>query len=266
MHRTRRASEEISHLMSSTTDNKALERAVSFCIWILLWAFLSALIDQELFLPSPLRVIYALSSMVGESSFWRSIAFSLSRVSAGIVISFLSAILLSALSYRFRLIDIFLDPALKVIKATPVASIIILVLLWIKSRNLSIVISFLMVFPILYTALLDGLNGIGYDMIEMADVYGIRGLRRIRYIYMPYVMPALRTALRTALAMGWKSAVAAEVIGLPSFSIGSELYQSKVYFDTPRLFAWTAVIVLLAFLFERLFIFIISIAERRIVR
>lgn len=257
---------ESSLQMSSTTDKKRIYKAVSFCIWILLWAMLSAIIGQEIFLPSPLRVACALFDLVREAVFWRSIAFSISRVSGGMIISFISAAVLAALSYHFSAVRIFLEPALKVIKATPVASIVILVLLWIRSQNLSIVISFLMVFPILYTAILDGLDDIDSDMLEMADVYRIHGFKRIRYIYIPYVMPYLRTAMRTGLAMGWKSAVAAEVIGLPAFSIGSELYQSKVYFDTPRLFAWTAMIVVLAFLFERLCISMIAAAERRMIR
>lgn len=252
--------------MSSTTDRKNIYRAVSLLLWILLWTLLSVLIDEALFLPSPIRVCSALINLLREHTFWRSIAFSLSRVTAGLIISLAASLAFSALSYRFRAVEVFLEPALKVIKATPVASIVILVLLWIKSRNLSIVISFLMVFPIIYTALLEGLKDIDSDILEMADVYEIHGMKRIRYIYIPYVMPFFRTALKTGLGMGWKSAVAAEVIALPVHSIGSELYQSKVYFDTPSLFAWTVVIVLLAFLFERFFLFLLGFFERRAMR
>ncbi len=253
-------------MKSSITNKKNIFRAVSLLFWILLWALLSVLIDEELFLPSPIRVCSALVSLLGEQAFWRSIAFSLSRVTAGLIISLIAALAFSALSYRFRVAEILLEPALKVIKATPVASIVILVLLWIKSRNLSIVISFLMVFPIIYTALLEGLKDIDSNILEMADVYKIHGMKRIRYIYIPYVMPFFRTALNTGLGMGWKSAVAAEVIALPAHSIGSELYQSKVYFDTPSLFAWTIVIVLLAFLFERFFLLLLELFERRAMR
>ena len=252
--------------MSSITDKKNIYRAASFLFWMLLWSLLSALIDEELFLPSPIRVLSALIDLVGAGAFWRSIAFSLSRVTAGLIISLIAALAFSSLAYRFRAVEILLEPALKVIKATPVASIVILVLLWIKSRNLSVVISFLMVFPIIYTALLEGLKDIDSDILEMSDAYRIHGMKRVRYIYIPYVMPFFRTALKTGLGMGWKSAVAAEVIALPLHSIGSELYQSKVYFDTPSLFAWTIVIVLLAFLFERFFLFLLALTERRIMR
>lgn len=217
-------------------------------------------------MPSPFKTFEALLSLVGENSFWKSILFSLSRVTLGIVLSVVLALVFAPLSYRFSFAESLLDPLLKTIKATPVASIVILVLLWIKSKNLSVVISFLMVFPVIYTSLLEGLKNISGDIIEMADVYKIKGFKRIRYIYIPLVMPFFKASSKTALAMGWKSAVAAEVIGLPAYSIGSELYSSKVYFDTPRLFAWTIVIIILSIIFEKFFLALLAFLERRLIK
>ena len=217
-------------------------------------------------MPSPFKTFEALLSLVRENSFWKSILFSLSRVTLGIVLSVALALVFAPLSYRFSFVESLLDPLLKTIKATPVASIVILVLLWIKSKNLSVVISFLMVFPVIYTSLLEGLKNISGDIIEMADVYKIKGFKRIRYIYIPLVMPFFKASSKTALAMGWKSAVAAEVIGLPSYSIGSELYSSKVYFDTPRLFAWTIVIIILSIIFEKFFLALLAFLERRLIK
>ena len=39
--------------------------------------------------------------------------------------------------------------------------------------------------------------------------------------------------------MAFKSGIAAEVIGVPDFSIGANLYEAKIYLDTASLFAWT---------------------------
>ncbi len=261
MHRIRRAS-----AASCQEPTSTIYKLRSIVFWCFIWYIASLLIKEELFLPSPFKTLAALSELVREATFWKSILFSISRVALGIVLSVLLALLLAAISYNFRPIEYLLDPLLKTIKATPVASIVILVLLWIKSRNLSVVISFLMVFPIIYTSLLEGLKNISFDILEMTEVYKIRGLKRIRYIYAPLVMPFFKASGKTALAMGWKSAVAAEVIGLPRYSIGSELYSSKIYFDTPRLFAWTLVIIVLSILFERFFLSLLSYFERRVVR
>ena len=48
------------------------------------------------------------------------------------------------------------------------------------------------------------------------------------------------------------------MIGLPSGTIGERLYTAKVYFQTPDLFAWTAVIVAVSVLFEKLFLALVD--------
>jgi NitT/TauT family transport system permease protein len=65
-------------------------------------------------------------------------------------------------------------------------------------------------------------------------------------------MPYFYSGCEIGLGLCWKSGIAAEVIGIPKGSIGERLQQAKVYLDTPDLFAWTVVIVLLSFIFERL--------------
>ena len=67
----------------------------------------------------------------------------------------------------------------------------------------------------------------------------------------------------TALGLCWKAGTAAEVIALSGGSIGEKLYHAKIYFETADLFAWTAAIVLISALFERLFLYFVdSMAER----
>ena len=133
------------------------------------------------------------------------------------------------------------------------ASFIILALAWFSSKNLAIFISFLMVIPIIYTNVLNGICETDKELLEMADIFEISGIRRIRYIYIPQVMPYFRTGCTVALGMCWKAGIAAEVIGMPKGSIGDRLQQAKVYLDTPDLFAWTLVIIVVSLIFERLF-------------
>ena len=140
------------------------------------------------------------------------------------------------------------------IKAVPVASFIILVLIWGPSRNLSVVISFLMVLPVIYTNDLGGILSTDRKLLEMAQVFRIPLFRRIRYIYLSQLLPYLRTGFSLSLGLCWKAGVAAEVIGIPKGSIGEKLYEAKVYLETPDLFSWTLVIVLISVIFEKLFL------------
>jgi len=124
----------------------------------------------------------------------------------------------------------------------------------------------MVVFPIVYTGLLEGLKETPKEMLEMANVYRIKGFCVARYIYIPYLIPYFETSLKTSLGLCWKSAVAAEVIGLPDGSIGENLYNAKVFFSTPDLFAWTVVIILLASLFEKILLFLSNRIFRRLER
>ena len=224
--------------------------------WLLVWEIASLAIGEELFLPSPSSVVFRLVSLIPEAEFWTSILFTLERILVGFLLALLSASVASGLSYRFRIVEILLDPAIRIIRATPVASIVILVLVWVRSRNLSVVISFLMVFPIIYTNVLEGLKSTDKDLLEAAAVYRIKGLKKLRYIYIPSLSSYIQSAISISLGLAWKSGIAAEVIGLPDGSIGERVYEAKIYLSTPDLFAWTIVIIILAFLFEHFFLFV----------
>lgn len=223
-------------------------------VWLLVWQAVSAWIGQEILLVSPIVVFRRLTELVREAGFWQSIGFSLVRILGGFLLAMAAGILAAGLSARFRRIRELLAPAVLTIKAVPVASFVILVLIWVPSRNLSIVISFLMVFPILYTNVLDGILGTDPKLLEMAKVFEVPKTVQIRYIYVSQVLPFFRAGCSVGLGLCWKAGVAAEVIGIPDGSIGENLYNAKVYLNTPDLFAWTVVIVLISLVFEKLFL------------
>ena len=247
--------------LSTIQGNKAA-RAGAVIFWIAVWAVAAAAIGEELFLPSPLSVCRSLMEALPEASFWSSVLFTLSRILAGFLVSAAAACCAAALSYRLPIFSLLMGPLVRIIRATPVASIVILVLVWVRSSSLSVVISFLMVFPIIYTNLLEGLGKTDRDLLEAAAVYRMKAIRKIRYVYIPSVQPFMDSAIRTSLGLAWKSGIAAEVIGLPDGSIGERLYEAKIYLDTPELFAWTAAVIALAFAFEHLFLLLSRLAAK----
>jgi NitT/TauT family transport system permease protein len=250
----------------STTEKRRIYYVAAVLVWIVVWAVLSALVGEEIFLPSPVSVIKSLLSLIPQPSFWKAVGFTLSRVIAGIVLSSVTATVLAVLSSFSGKLEILLSPLVKAVRSIPVASVIILVLLWVKSRNLSVVISSLVVFPVIYTSVLSGMKNTSSLLLEMASNYSVGRRKRIRYIYIPSVFPYLKAGMRTAVGFAWKSAVAAEVIGLPKNSIGTALYEAKIYLLTSDLFAWTLVIVILSALFEKVTLFLLEEAERRILK
>ena len=248
----------------SVLETQNPQAAIVF--WIAIWWIASIMIGEDLFLPSPFSVAERLVLLVQESQFWMSAAFTLSRILIGFILSLAVALATAWLSSSFVWFRILMDPLVRIVRATPVASIVILALVWVSSRNLSALISALMVFPIVYTNVLKGIDETPRELIEMADAYHIRLMKRLRYIYIPSVLPYFLSSLSIALGLAWKSGIAAEVIGLPDGSIGERVYEAKIYLSTPDLFAWTVTIVILAFLFERLFLLLSSKLAGRLMR
>ena len=184
--------------------------------WITIWQFASMYLGQEILLASPVSVVRKLFELIFSGNFWQSVGFSFVRIVTGFLLAVFLGIFLAMLAYWSKTVEILIAPVIAVVKSTPVASFIILCLIWIPSRNLSVFISFLM------------------------------------------VLPYFLSACRLSLGMCWKAGVAAEVIGVPSGSIGEKLYNAKIYLNTPDLFAWTIVIIVISFVFEKCFLGIVS--------
>lgn len=231
-------------------------------LWIGLWQISSMVSKDKIFFAGPSDVIASLAQQSIKADFWISIAFSLAKIGAGFLGAFLLGVVIGILAFRFSFIRDFLSPLMSVIKSVPVASFVILALIWIGSKNLSIFISFLVVFPIIYTATIGGLNSTNPKLLEMAELFNMRKWHKAVAIYKPALMPYLTSSCRVAFGMAWKSGVAAEVIGVPDLSIGEKLYMSKIYLDTAGLFAWTLVIVLLSVLSEQLFLALLKVPDR----
>lgn len=243
--------------MISITANKRI-KLWAVAVWLILWQLASMAIGQEILLVSPVVVLVRLGALIRTGDFWMSILLSFLKIIGGFLLGITAGTLLAVLSARFRWIGDLLEPFVQTVKAIPVASFVILVLIWIPSRNLSIVITFLMVFPIIYTNVCNGLGSMDSQLLEMAEVFRLSPLIRIRYIYVSQVLPFFRAGCSLALGLCWKAGVAAEVIGIPDHSIGEKLYEAKIYLNTPDLFAWTLVIIIISVVFEKVFLKVID--------
>ena len=214
--------------------------------WLAAWQLASVAVGSRVVLVGPAEVARRLAELVLEADFWVSMGLSLGRVATGFGLAVVAGVALAAWASRSRVVEGLLAPLVGAVKAAPVASFVVLLLMWVPSRRLSVAVSFLMAFPILYTNVLAGVRQTDPALLEMADVFGVSSWARVRTVYAAQVAPYLRAGLSLAMGLSWKSGIAAEVIGLPVPSIGIHLYDAKVYLDTPDLLAWTVVIVALS--------------------
>ena len=224
--------------------------------WLMVWEILSLIVRNSLLVPSLGEIIRALAEILVKEDFCLVLMLSLGKILAGLFFAFMLGAVLAMISYAFQLIEKFLAPLFLCIKAIPVASYVILLLIWQGSEMLSVGISFLVVLPIVYTNILEGLKKTDRKYMEMADVFGVKGWNRLWYIYRPQLSAAILSCVKLGCGMGIKAGVAAEIIGIPKYSFGEMLYMSKIYLSMDALFAWTIVIVISALILEKLLLFL----------
>lgn len=239
------------------------QRIGAAALAVLVWQAASMAVGSALLLPSPAAVLVRLAALLPAGAFWRAVWFSFCRIAGGFGAALVLGTALAFAAGRWPAVDVLLRPYVLAVKSVPVASFIILALIWLSSRTLPLFIAALMVFPPVYLNVLEGIRRTDASLLEMARVFRVPFSRTLRGVYLPQVLPYFRSAVSAALGLCWKAGTAAEVIALSSGSIGEKLYNAKIYFQTADLFAWTAAIVLISAAFEKLFLLLVDkIAER----
>ncbi len=244
--------------------NERYKTAAAILFWVAVWQLAAMALDQKILLASPVTTLETLVRLLPTGAFWLRVGFSAARILLGFFAALAAGVLLAAASAAFGLVRALVQPLMQLIKAIPVASFIILALLWVRSANLAALISFLMVLPVVYTAVLQGILAADRQLLEMAKVFRLPFGKALRAVWVPQVWPYFLQSCAVAMGLAWKSGIAAEVIGLPAGSIGEALYQAKLYLETGELFAWTAVIVLVSAGFEALFLRALKAAGRKL--
>ena len=240
-----------------------LRRAGAVLFWLAVWQAAAMAIGQEVFLVSPVQALRCLLRLLPQADFWHRVGFSAGRILLGFGLGVVCSASLAVAAEICPAAEILIAPVLQLVKATPVASFIILALVWVSGSSLSILISFFMVLPVLYGAVRTGIESADGQLLEMARVFRLPLPCRVKAIWLPAVLPAFRQGCSVALGICWKSGVAAEVIGLPDGSIGDALYRAKITLSTGELFAWTFVIIVLSAAFEKLFLALLDKAVAR---
>lgn len=237
---------------------------MSLLFWIGVWQLASMLISQQLFLASPLTVLSTLWKLLGTAEFYQVIGFSFVRICLGFLAGMVFGVLLGVLAYKLPFFEALLRPLMGAVKTAPVASFVVLALLFVGSGWLSALISFLMVVPIFYSNLLAGLKSVEPERFEAAAVFGMINSDRFRFIYLPYVVPFFSGACEVGIGTAWKAGVSAEVIGIASGSIGEKIYDAKINLETPELFAYTLAAIAISLVLERIVIRLIHFIEKKL--
>ena len=230
---------------------QVLRKLFPLAFWLLVWVVCARLVGKELLLASPAAVLRRFS-LLGEASFWRTVGMSLWRTALAYGIGVALACVLAMLCSLWVWLDDLVRPALAVIRATPVASFIILALVWLSAGNVPILAGVLMVLPVVYASAREGIDATDRNLLDMARMFGWSRWKTWRRVIIPSALPSTLAACEACVGLCFKAAIAAEVIGTPKNAIGTRLYSAKVYLETDALMAWTLMVILLSIAIEKL--------------
>lgn len=242
---------------------KVIKAAAPAVFWFLVWMIAWKAVNQDLLLASPLQVLKCFP-MLGTGSFWLKVCRSLNRgleaYAAGVSAGFLLAVLCSVFPWA----DLLIRPALTVIRATPVASFIILALVWLSADRVPVLAGALMTMPVIFMSVYTGVTGADPQLVEMARLYGFSKPKIWRRVILPGLFPSFVASAETCVGICFKATIAAEVIGLPRDSIGSGLHNAKIYLETDQLMFWTLIVILLSLTVEKSIRFLLERGLKRV--
>lgn len=237
---------------------KILKYTVIALVWLGIWQLAAMIIGSELLFPTPLAVAKRLFELMLTADFYKTVGTSLLRILIGMIIGTAIGAMGGILTAFSRTARDFFAPLLAVVKSTPVASFIILMVLWISRGTTPLIISLMMVTPIVWTNVETGILNTDRALLEMAKCYKMSRSTRIKQIYLPGISPYFLAALKASLGMAWKAGIAAEVLLQPMISIGKMISDSKILLETTDLFAWTVVVVILSVVIEKIMVLVLK--------
>ncbi len=240
----------IPSIMKNKTFKKIVYALISFIFWILLWEICARIINIGIILPKPIEVASALFLLITTVDFWKITLFSILRILLGFIIGIAIGILTAVLTHHMSIINAILSPFMTVVRATPVASFIMVLWLLIGSSAVPTVITVLMVTPIVWQNLSDGFSAIDKELVEVCDAYEIPSVTRFKILIAPTLKNYLIPGIITSASLGWKSGIAAEIIAYTKNSIGKEILIAKSFLESAEMLAWTMIVIIFSLVFE----------------
>ena len=241
-------------MKTSTTKSNFLKILRAFFVllfWLFLWEILSLLIGNQFLLPNIKSTARELFLLLSDTDSYRFMLLTLLRVCFGLLLGIVLGVGLGILAHTSSIVHSLLSPFITVIRSTPVASFIVVLWVIFSGDVLSVFVAFLMVMPIIWQSTVDGFNSIDKSLEEVALIFRFGYMKRLRLIVFPALLKFLLPSIITSVGLAWKAEIAAEIIAYTKNSIGQEINDAKYFMETPRVFAWTVIVILFSIILER---------------
>ncbi len=249
---------------------KALKISFVLLFWVGIW-YLAVLlysfskgmdISYNPLFPYPHHVLAKLFELLSKGSFYLSTLSSLVRIFVSTTIAVILGIAVSIICSKFSFLHSLIQPLLSTIKSVPVTVFVFILYLLIFDFT-SMFITILMVFPIVFANIYEGIKSVDKDLLEVCQAYKIPFSKRIKSLYLPAIMPYFVSALTTSIGLAWKAGIAAEALCPPDNSMGLHISLAKQNIDNEELFAWALTLIIINLIFEFVFKRLIRVAFKK---
>jgi NitT/TauT family transport system permease protein len=235
---------------------------LSVLILLGLWQLGAYLLDSGVLLPTPGVTGSALMVLLQQKPFSLNVLATVIRALQSFIIIFLVGGLFGVMAGYSKKVHAFLIPVLVICKATPVMSVILLAFIWFSSGTVPLFSAFLMGFPVMFVQVEQGVKQLSPRLHEMTVMYGFSPLRRLIHFVIPSLTPSIITGAKASLSMVWKVVIAAEVLTVPRYGVGSRMQLAQVHLETAEVLAWTMIAVLLTAIGDLLFIAMLNLPKK----
>ncbi len=209
----------------------------------LVWIISYYSVKNDYIIPSFSATVKSFFLCFAESGFWIAFCMTMLRTFAAFAVSFSSAALLAALSVSVNGVSAFLKPIMVFLRTVPTLAVILVLLVWTNPEAAPVAVTFLVLFPMIYSQLTAAADGVDKKLLQMVKVYGIKRSDVIRKIYLPQISVSVFSQTGANISLGLKIMISAEVLSLTYRSLGGLMQSARGYLEMPRLAALTLVAV-----------------------
>lgn len=227
-------------------------KSIAILVLLLIWQLFAGAVDNDFLIPTPYAVLQTMGNQLQHSIFYETILQTLVRSLSGLLFAFISAMLLAFLAYFSKLVYDVCYPFLLLTRSVPNIAFIIIILVWFGSESSALIVSFLILFPMIFSNIYTALLHIDDGYKHVIDLYPERMRYKITKIYIPLLKGAMQASLLTGVSLAFKVGVMAEIVGQVQVGIGRQLNIARLNSDMSSVFAWTGWIILILIVLEAL--------------
>ena len=246
-------------MTDSTLDKlkKYISYIISISLIFLIWIIAAKKTSSALILPYPVEVAAAMGKLFQNPEFWTSFLHTFLRCIISFGISLVLGIILGTVCALSSFCKRLFELPIAIVRATPVAAIILIVLFWFKSNTVPIFVSVLMTLPIMITSVVTGLSSSDKKLLDMAQCFSLTKKDIFYYIKLPSAIPFILNGSVSAFGLTWKVVVAGEVLSLPINATGTLLQLYQVHLESAYVLATAIILVAFSFFLQELFAFFV---------